>query len=61
MDFIDGLPMSNRKSTILVVVDRLSKYAHLIPLSHPCTTVGVARIFFDNIFQAAWNAKNYCL
>lgn len=49
MDFIDGLPISNGKSTILVVVDRLSKYAHFIPLSHPYTAVGVARIFFDNI------------
>ena len=39
------------KSTILVVVDRLSKYAHFIPLSHPYTIVSVARIFFDNIFK----------
>ena len=51
MDFIDGLPISNGKSTILVVVDRLSKYAHFVPLSHPYTVVGVARIFFDNIFK----------
>ncbi|KAL9427049.1 hypothetical protein AB3S75_033771 [Citrus x aurantiifolia] len=51
MDFIDGLPISNGKSTILVIVDRLSKFAHFVPLSHPYTAIGVARIFFDNIFK----------
>lgn len=28
LDFIDGLPKSHGKDTILVVVDRLSKSAH---------------------------------
>lgn len=51
MDFIDGLPISNGKSTNLVVIDRLSKHAHFVPLSHPYTAVGAARIFFDNIFK----------
>lgn len=51
MDFIDGLPVSESKTTIFVVVDRLTKYAHFIPLSHPYTAVGVAEIFFENIFK----------
>ena len=51
MDFIEGLPLSNSKSTIFTVVDRLSKYAHFLPLSHPYTVIGVAHIFFDNIFK----------
>lgn len=51
MDFIDGLPLSSAKSTILVVVDRLSKYGHFIAISHPYTAIGVARIFFDNVFK----------
>lgn len=37
MDFIDGLPLSNGKSVIFVVVDRLSKSAHFMALSHPYT------------------------
>lgn len=51
MDFIYGLPLSSGKSTIYVVVDMLSKYAHFIAISHPYTAVGMARIFFDHVFK----------
>jgi hypothetical protein len=33
--FIEGLPQSQRYKTILVVVDRFTKVAHFIPLTHP--------------------------
>jgi hypothetical protein len=32
MDFITGLPTSNRDMTIWVIVDRLTKVAHFIPV-----------------------------
>ena len=36
---------------ILVVVDRLTKFAHFIPMKHPYTTVTVAQLFMDNIVK----------
>ncbi|GJT04547.1 putative mitochondrial protein [Tanacetum coccineum] len=42
MNFIDGLPKSEGYSVIMVVVDRLSKSAHFIPLKHPYTAASVA-------------------
>lgn len=49
MDFIEGLPRSEGKS--VVIVDRLTKYAHFIPLSHPYTAPQVAKVFLDNIHK----------
>ena len=51
LDFIEGLPKSNGRDVILVVVDRFSKYVHFIGLKHPHFTSGVAQLFFDNIFN----------
>jgi hypothetical protein len=42
MDFITGLPKSGNKSVTMVVVDRLSKYAHFYALQHPFTTSTMA-------------------
>ncbi|KAJ7960281.1 Ty3/gypsy retrotransposon protein [Quillaja saponaria] len=51
MDFIDGLPNSVRKDSILVVVDRSSKYAHFFPLSHPYSAMTIAQVFLDGVYK----------
>ena len=49
MEFITGLPKSEGKSVIMVVVDRLTKYAHFCTLSHPFKAITVAIAFMETI------------
>ena len=51
MDLIVGLPKSGNKSVIMMVVDHLSKYAHLCALQHPFTASMVAQIFMDQVLK----------
>ena len=51
MDIIEGFLRVGGKSVILTVVDRFSKMAHFIALSHPYSASSVARAFFDNIVR----------
>ena len=51
MDFIEGLPVSNGYSVIMVVVDRLTKYGHFIPFKHPFTAATVAKTFVTNVVR----------
>lgn len=48
MDFIE-VPVSNGCHSILVVVDRFTKFAHFIPLKHPYTAQHVASVFLDRV------------
>lgn len=51
MDFIEGLPLSNGKHVILVIIDRFTKYGHFEALSHPYTAQTIAKTFVDVIYR----------
>jgi transposase InsO family protein len=52
MDFVTGLPLTDRKhDAILVVVDRLTKMTHVIPTTTTVDAVGTARLFVDNVWK----------
>jgi hypothetical protein len=51
LDFVEGLPRSGAYNSILVVVDKYSKFAHFVPLKHPFTVLIVARAYLDNIYR----------
>ena len=51
MDFITGLPMTWRKhDSIMVVVDRLTKGAHFIPVKSTHNMDDIEKIFMKDIF-----------
>lgn len=51
IDFVEGLPNSQGFNSVWVVVDRLTKYAHFVPLSHPFLTKTVALFFVKHILK----------
>ena len=51
MDFVECLPANHGKNAILVVVDRLSKYGHSIPIKHPYSAPQIAEIFIQEVFR----------
>ena len=52
MDFIMSLPKSKMKNdSIFVVVDKLSKAAHFIPVKSTYKVVHIADIFLKEIFR----------
>ena len=52
MDFIDGLPRSKRSNTsIWVIVDRLTKSAHFIPVKSRRTASSLASIYLKEIVR----------
>lgn len=51
MDFIEHLPKSKEKDTILIVLCRFTKCAHFIGISHPFSASIVAKVFLDTVFR----------
>jgi hypothetical protein len=51
MDFITRLPkLAKQNDAIMVVVDKLSKSAHFIPVRSTCKEIDIAKIFMKDIF-----------
>ena len=57
MYFITGLPKSKGKSVIMVVVDKLTTYAHFCPLSHPFKSSTIYTTFMETIQKLHGNPK----
>lgn len=51
LDFIIGLPNSFGFTTIMVVIDRLTKYARLMALKSGYTSKGVAEVFMNQVVK----------
>ncbi|GMJ07764.1 hypothetical protein HRI_004445600 [Hibiscus trionum] len=51
LDFIIGLPKSNGKEVILVVVDRFSKYGHFFALPWHFNDEYVAKIMVEGVIK----------
>ena len=52
MDFITGLPTSTKHNdAIMVVVDKLSKSAHFIPIKSTCKAIDITQIFMKEVFR----------
>ena len=51
MDFVTGLPQLRGYTVIMVVVDRLSKYAHFAPLPTRFDALKVAHLFVNNVVR----------
>eukprot|EP00253_Pinus_taeda_P033985 PITA_33985 len=52
MDFITGLPRTKKgNDSMMVVVDKLSKVAHFIPVQSTYKAVQIAHLFMQNVFR----------
>jgi len=52
LDFITGLPKNSKQNdSIMVVVDKLSKSAHFIPVKSTYKAINIADIFMKEIFR----------
>ena len=62
MDFITDLPKNFRQhDSIMVVVDKLSKDDHFIPVKSTYKDVNIADVFMKEIFKFTWCTKSNSL
>ena len=55
MDFLEGLPKSEGKDVVMVVMDKLAKYSHFESLTDPFIVSIVAAAYMDNVFKLHGN------
>lgn len=58
LDFVLGLPYTKGYSVIMVVVDRLSRYGHYIPLHSDFTRTSLANSFIYHVSKLHGIPKN---
>jgi hypothetical protein len=51
MDFIYGLSRSEGNDVIMIIIDKLTKYYHLIALSHPFKATTVVEKFLNIVYK----------
>ena len=51
MDFIEQLPPSSDYSTILIIVDRLTKQVLFLPMTDNVMSEEVMQLYFKNVFS----------
>ena len=51
LDFVEGLPKSGSYNSILVVIDKYTKYGYFIQLADPFTALTVAQKFLDTVYR----------
>ncbi|GMI64497.1 hypothetical protein HRI_000119000 [Hibiscus trionum] len=57
MDFIEGLFVSKKFNSILVIIGKYTKYEHFLTLSHPFTATDVASVYLDQVFKLHGSPK----
>ena len=51
LDLIGPLPKSNGYDAILTVIDKFTKKAFFLPTTSMVTSMGIAKLYRDNVFQ----------
>ena len=51
LDFIESLPKSMGYKVILVVMDKLTKYAQFVPISHLYNAAKIASLYMQYVFK----------